>query len=251
MPSYHVIPERVIVCRRREDGTDEKQTFAPSGERGAPTALIVTAIALILATVVMVLLAGRQAWGAEPPREAMKYQRELIRSARAVWGMNAPIAVFGAQIHQESSWRPDARSAYAGGLAQFTPATADWIGSTYRTELGLSDPFNPSWAMRALVRYDRHLFDRIEAATPCDRWAFVLAAYNGGNGWISRDRALAMRNGADPDRWWGHVELYSPRAEWAFRENRRYPRRILLVLQPRYLRWGAGVACEQAIGVVE
>jgi membrane-bound lytic murein transglycosylase MltF len=191
----------------------------------------------------LVFASVASAFGQEPPREALRYRDDLIRNARVVWGLSAPIAVFGAQIHQESAWRPDARSKFAGGLAQFTPDTATWIGSAYKDELGNADPFNPSWAMRALVRYDRHLFDRIEAATPCDRWAFTLSGYNGGAGWVRRDQAMAERAGADPDRWWGNVELYSPRAAWAMRENRGYPRRILLTLQPIYLRWGAGVAC--------
>lgn len=200
---------------------------------------------MLRAILVAVLLMGiGPAAAAEPPREALQYQRDLIRSARFVWGLSAPIALFGAQIHQESGWRKEARSAYAGGLAQFTPDTAAWIGSLYKDELGVADPYSPSWAMRALVRYDRHLFDRIEAATPCDRWAFTLAAYNGGPGWISRDKAMARTAGADPDRWWGEVERFSPRAAWAFKENRGYPRRIILDLQPRYTRWGAGVACE-------
>lgn len=174
---------------------------------------------------------------------ARQYQRELIRAARHVWGLEAPIATFGAQIHQESAWRPAARSPYADGLAQFTPATADWISGVYAAELGPAQPFNPTWALRALVRYDRHLWQANHGATACDRWAFTLAAYNGGQGWINRDRRLAAANGADPERWWKNVELYSPRARWAFEENRGYPRRILLVLQPAYSGWGPGVAC--------
>lgn len=195
---------------------------------------------LWLAAAALIVFAPAQAQ--EIPREAARYQRQLMREAQAVWGLKAPVAVFGAQIHQESGWRADARSKFAGGLAQFTPDTADWIGGLYK-DLGKAEPFNPSWAMRAMVRYDRHLMDKFEAATPCDRWAFTLAAYNGGAGWVNRDRSMAVREGADPLRWWGHVENHSPRAEWAFKENRGYPRRILLDLQPRYLRWGEGVVC--------
>lgn len=205
-------------------------------------ALLVTVLAFLAGCTAPATAVVAAEPAAEPPKAAEVYRRDLIRNARAVWGLGAPVAVFGAQVHQESAWNPTARSKYADGLAQFTPATAEWIAGVYG-ELAGADPFNPAWALRALVRYDRFLYERVSGASECDRWAFTLAAYNGGLGWIDRDRRLAAEHGADPERWWGHVENYSPRAAWAFEENRGYPRRILLVLQPRYARWGPGVAC--------
>lgn len=184
------------------------------------------------------------------PRAALQYQRTLISSARFVWGLNAPVAAMAAQVHQESGWRADARSAFASGLTQFTPDTADWISQRYSQELGENQPLNPSWALRALARYDKFLYDRQQtAATECDRWAFTLSGYNGGEGWVNRDKRLAATRGADPSRWWGHVEKYSPRAVWAFNENRDYPRRIILQRQPPYRAWGPGVDCEFTNGV--
>jgi soluble lytic murein transglycosylase-like protein len=102
---------------------------------------------------------------AEIPREAQHYRRDLTRNAHLVWGLDAPVATFGAQIHQESGWNPDARSPYAFGLAQFTPDTAAWIGSI-DAELAHGDAGNPVWALRALVRYDRWLWDRAPPAAP-------------------------------------------------------------------------------------
>jgi soluble lytic murein transglycosylase-like protein len=166
-----------------------------------------------------------------------------VGAARATWGLNAPVATFAAQVHQESGWRPDARSRFAGGLAQFTPDTAEWISQAYAGELGANQPFNPAWALRALVRYDLHLWALIRAVSDCDRMAMALAAYNGGLGWVQRDQRLAVAAGADPMRWWGHVERHTARADWAREENRGYPRRILLQLQPRYKAWGLGVLC--------
>jgi len=198
----------------------------------------------ILLGVLMVLWGFCTPAPAAVPRAAEAYRRDLTREARAVWGLQAPVATFAAQVHQESAWRPEAQSRFASGLAQFTPATAAWISGAYRAELGTGDVFNPRWALRALVRYDKHLSDRIAgAASACDHWAFVLSAYNGGPGWVERDRALAASRGADPSRWWGHVERHSARAAWAFAENRGYPRRILLVLQDEYAAWGPGVNC--------
>ncbi|WP_163769991.1 transglycosylase SLT domain-containing protein, partial [Proteus mirabilis] len=76
---------------------------------------------------------------------------DVIRNARLEWGLSAPVADFAAQLHQESGWRPDAISpAGAQGLAQFMPATADWI-SQLIPMLSSREPFNPAWAIRALV----------------------------------------------------------------------------------------------------
>ena len=69
-----------------------------------------------------------QARAAQPPQAALQYRDDVIRNARLEWGLSAPVADFAAQLHQESGWRPDAVSpAGAQGLAQFMPATADWI----------------------------------------------------------------------------------------------------------------------------
>lgn len=178
------------------------------------------------------------------PRDAYKYQRDLIRNARVVWGLDAPVATFAAQIHQESLWRPDARSPFAAGLAQFTPSTATWIAGVYPESLGAAQPYSPAWALRALVTYDKHLWDRTSGADSCERFAFTLSAYNGGAGWVARDKRLTASSGSDPSRWFGHVEKFNAgRAGWAFKENRGYPSRILLKLQPLYEMWGIATDC--------
>ncbi|MCH8500168.1 MAG: transglycosylase SLT domain-containing protein [Marinobacter sp.] len=183
------------------------------------------------------------------PPAAQQHQRELTRLARQEFGMSAPVALFAAQIHQESSWRTHARSPYAEGLAQFTPDTATWISEIY-PDLGAAAPYSPGWAIRAMLRYNRHLLSRVKPwyardVPACDRWAFALSAYNGGPGWLPRDRRLAEAAGADPDRWWGHVEYHTARADWARRENRHYPHRILFELEPRYRTagWAGAAPC--------
>lgn len=191
------------------------------------------------------------ACAAEPPRAALEYRRDLTREARAVFGLSAPVPVFAAQIHQESAWRPRAESPYAQGLAQFVPSTAEWISEIYPS-LGPADVWNPQWAIRAMVRYDRHLLEHYgsDGVTACDQWAFTLSSYNGGAGWVQRDRrqcrTAARCPACDPTRWFGHVaDTPDPRrADWAVKENRGYPQRILLRHQPRYRHWGPTVACD-------
>jgi soluble lytic murein transglycosylase-like protein len=182
------------------------------------------------------------------PRASLEYKRDVIREARAVWGLDAPIALFAGQIEQESAWRPKVCSPFACGLAQFTPATADWISGAYPKELGDRDPFNPQWAIRALVTYNRRIFDTaVPSASECDRFGFTLSGYNGGPGWVTRDRRLCgSAAGCEPDRWFGHVEKHSRRAAWAMKENRDYPRRILYQRQFNYTKWGRTISCPEA-----
>jgi membrane-bound lytic murein transglycosylase MltF len=74
--------------------------------------------------------------------------------------------------------------------------------------------------------------------------AFALSAYNGGLGWVQRDRRTARAAGADPDRWWAAVERYNAgRNAASFAENRGYPKRILTRNEPLYIGagWGLGV----------
>ncbi len=198
------------------------------------------------ATVAWLLWCGgffSQARAAQPPQAALQYRDDVIRNARLEWGMSAPVADFAAQLHQESGWRPDAVSPVgAQGLAQFMPATADWI-SQLMPGLKSREPFNPAWAIRALVSYDRWLWERVSAANNCERMAMALSGYNGGLGWVQRDKRLASQKGLDSARWFGHVATVNAgRSAASWRENRHYPQRILRELAPRYLRWG-GSSC--------
>lgn len=184
-----------------------------------------------------------EARAAQPPQAALQYRSDVIRNARLEWGLSAPVADFAAQLHQESGWRPDAISPVgAEGLAQFMPATADWI-SQLMPGLNSREPFNPAWAIRALVSYDRWLWQRVSATNDCERMAMTLSGYNGGLGWVQRDKRLASQKGLDSARWFGHVATVNAgRSAANWRENRHYPQRILRELAPRYLTWG-GSSC--------
>lgn len=201
---------------------------------------------LILTATLAALLPVAMATAGDPPRRSLQYRADVIRYSRLVYGLAAPVSLFAAQIHQESAWDHLARSPYAGGLTQFTPATAEWIAERFPA-LAAADVYNPRWAIHAMLIYDQWLYGRFRAVGECDRWAKALAGYNGGPGWITRDEALAAEAGLDPARWWDNVELVSARAAWAFRENRHYPRAIIERHQPLYKQWGTSYVCAERV----
>ena len=174
------------------------------------------------------------------PRLCLQYKRRIIRESRNVWGLDGFPATFAAQIQQESACKPDAVSRVgAQGLAQFMPSTAEWFGNEIMKEEPA--PLDPDWAIRAMVQYNRFLWVRVNAADTCNRAAKMLSAYNGGLGWIKRDEKLATSKGLDKDLWFGNVEtVNSGRSAANFKENRGYPRRIMLKIEPSYVRAGYG-----------
>lgn len=215
--------------------------------------LVIVLVALLFFADMSLAAGSAHAGETAIPRAALQYRGQLIREARAVWGMEAPVAIFAAQIHTESNWRNDVTSfAGAQGLAQFMPSTAAWLPSV-APETGTPAPFSPAWSLRACVTYDKWLYDRLRpmraaSLAVCERMAFTLSGYNGGIGWVGKDRALAARTGRNPDRWFGNVEdVNAGRNKSAIRENRRYVT-LIFQRQSAYVAagWGPGVNCVEA-----
>ena len=200
---------------------------------------------LRLAVLVFVLLALAQlvlVAHAQVPAQAARDRAELVRAAHSQWGLDAPVAALAAQVHQESGWRPDAVSHVgARGMAQFMPATATWWCALNGLGAAACQPHNPTWALRALVGYDKYLFDR----TPVrygerDRMWVALRSYNGGLGHWQKEAAVS--GAAQPSR--SQVDAACGKARRAAvhcKENLGYPHHILVVLQPRYAAWGPGL----------
>ena len=203
----------------------------------------VAALALVaLSLVAMGLLALSVAFApasAQVPPEAHRYRLTLVREAQRAWGLDAPVAALAAQVHQESGWRPEAVSRVgARGLAQFMPATALWWCE--REGIARPDcvPHNPTWALRALVGYDLHLYQRAPPRmSPYDRLWLALRGYNGGEGhWQAEGRTTGL---AAPTR--QQIDAACGKARRSpvhCAENLGYPRRILITLQSRYAAWG-------------
>lgn len=199
--------------------------------------------ALLLAAALVAVVADAARAETSIPKRAEQYRAVLVRSARATWGLDAPVALFAAQIHTESRWKADDRSPVgAMGLAQFMPSTARWMPGIDPT-LAPPAPYNPGWSIRAMLRYDLWLYSRAAGTNDYQRMAFALSGYNGGEGWVNRDKKLAGRKGFDPGRWFGNVEkVNAGRSAANWRENRNYPRLILEEHQFAYERAGWGRA---------
>lgn len=185
------------------------------------------------------------------PEVSATYRIPVERASSEYFGLNAPTSRIAAQIHQESRWNPKAASKYAQGLAQFTPSTAAWLPNICDTLQGF-DRWDPMQSVRAMACYDAWLLKRVKPlgngelkanqigysnVNQCSAWAFTLRAYNGGEGWLLRERRMALAVNQDANDWI-RVEPFRARATWAHKENTGYPKRILLNIEPLYRKAG-------------
>lgn len=195
----------------------------------------------VLVTVVVALLALDAAHAADqPPIAATPYRAMLVRAAHSQWGLDAPVAALAAQVHQESAWRPAAVSRVgAQGLAQFMPSTASWWCELQGLDANACQPTNPTWALRAMVGYDKWLYDRTpQRYSSRDRMWVALRGYNGGLGHWQAEARLAA-GASSPSR--EAVDAACGRAKRHVShcaENLGYPARILDRLQLLYVSWG-------------
>lgn len=107
--------------------------------------------------------------------------------------------LLASMVYQESRFNPNAKSwAGAFGLMQLMPTTAKRFG------VGPGSP--PKMQMRAGIMLIRWLDERLDfIGDRNEREKFILAAYNVGLGHVLDARALAVKNGKDPNKWNGNV----------------------------------------------
>lgn len=108
--------------------------------------------------------------------------------------------LIAAQVNKESQFNPKAKSwAGAKGLLQVMPRTA--------REVGISNLKKPENGLRAGLKYMTWINGQLSDELPPDvRVWFTLAAYNAGLGHLKDARNLAVKQGLNPDRWFGNVE---------------------------------------------
>jgi soluble lytic murein transglycosylase-like protein len=130
---------------------------------------------------------------------------------------------FKAQGFAESGLKPDATSwVGARGVMQLMPSTYQEIAS-HRPEFGAID--QPDWNIAAGILHDRDLWQLWENIPEAERYHFMFASYNAGEGPIGR--ALAMAKQTEPEPAWSSIELIAPRVgRWRYGETLDYVRRI-------------------------
>lgn len=193
-------------------------------------------VALVTALAVFGICTGAQA-----ADRCDQYRALLTREAQAVHGILAPVPMFAGQLYQESTCRASVTAWDNGrGLGQFMDGTSAQVARSF-PELGPPDPYSPRWAIRAVVRYDGWLYERVKGDTECERWGAALKGYNAGLGYVQR----AQRSSSQPGVWFGQTEtINAGQSANNFDYSRRYPHLILFTHQPRYATWGTTVCLE-------
>ena len=194
---------------------------------------------MALVALALALLCG-EAFG-QVPAAAERYRYLITVSALEVFGRQAPIATVAGQLQQESGFRVRVVSGKgAGGIAQFTAATAASMGRLY-PQLRPVDRFNPIWSIRAQHYLLRDLLAAVRGFDACEAWAFALAGYNGGPRWV---RARVAMSSSPLFCLYATCDINPGILASNQVENQEYPRRILLRLEPLYMRaWGARGVC--------
>lgn len=185
------------------------------------------------------------------PANCERWKRDTIRIAQHEMGLNAPSSLIGSIILKESSCNENAHNARFGatGLGQFIPNTVTHVRQLSR-ELRNFNPRDGRQSIQAIIVYlewsKNTVASRRPVNTQCDRVAFGLSAYNGGAGWVNRDRTICNSvAGCDPGAWFSNTEQHSRRNRGAFRENRDYVSTIINQFTPLFINsgWGGPPIC--------
>ena len=112
----------------------------------------------------------------------------------------------------------------ARGLMQLMPSTFRGIQSQ-RPEFHSID--DPEWNIAAGVMHDRYLWKLWTPDVPEEnRWDFMFASYNAGQGTISRAMAIAKAKKLEHNNWPVIEELAPGVPRWRYRETLGYVRQI-------------------------
>jgi membrane-bound lytic murein transglycosylase F len=158
-------------------------------------------------------------------RATERYDPIFRKYTKRYFGIGTDWRLFKAQGMAESDLTPAATSRVgARGIMQLMPSTYGLIQSAL-PQFGAID--NPEWNIAAGILHDRDLWTLYKRDVPDEeRWRFMFAGYNAGEGTIMRARKTAAA--ARLDDWsWQSIELVAPKVErWRYLETLDYVRRI-------------------------
>lgn len=192
---------------------------------------------MVGAVLLLAALASRPACALDPLFVAAEH-RDLIDDLTTEYLPGIQPGVGAAWVHQESRWKVTAVSRKgARGPLQIMPETARDIRRACRMpELDL---VNMASSLKGGFCYARLVRRQIgKMSTPADLDEAMFRAYNGGAGYILRERAAARRDGKD-DAVAGNLRDYckSFRSQDSCAENLSYYQYILRWFKKYYRTW--------------
>ena len=158
-------------------------------------------------------------------REEARYDESFRKYSKRFFGVGFDWRYFKAQGMAESELKATARSwVGARGIMQLMPSTFQQI-QTARPEFKSID--DPEWNIAAGILHDRYLWRLWERDVPDDeRYRYMFASYNAGEGTISRALGTARAASLDATRWTS-IEQVAPNVRrWRYRETLGYVRKI-------------------------
>lgn len=159
-------------------------------------------------------------------RATERFDPIFRKYTKRYFGIGTDWRLFKAQGMAESDLTPTARSRVgARGIMQLMPSTYGLIKSAL-PQFGAID--NPEWNIAAGILHDRDLWTlwKRDVEDERERWAFVFAGYNAGEGTIKRARKSATAARLD-DKAWLSIEKVAPTVErWRYSETLEYVRKI-------------------------
>jgi soluble lytic murein transglycosylase-like protein len=150
-----------------------------------------------------------------------KYDSYFKKYAKRYFGIGFDWKLFKAQGMAESGLSPTARSwVGARGVMQLMPSTYHDI-SSHRPEMTSID--DPQWNIAAGIMHDRDMWTLWKDSVPDDdRWRFMFAGYNAGEGTIFRAQGVAKASKLD-HRTWPSIESVAPTVpRWRYKETLGY-----------------------------
>ena len=159
-------------------------------------------------------------------RATERFDPIFKKYTKRYFGVGTDWRWFKAQGMAESDLTPGARSRVgARGIMQLMPSTYGLI-RTALPSFGAID--NPEWNIAAGILHDRDLWTvwKPDVVDESERWHFVFAGYNAGEGTIKRARKAASAAKLDINTW-PNIERVAPGVErWRYAETLDYVKKI-------------------------
>jgi len=150
-----------------------------------------------------------------------RYDGWFKKYSKRYFGVGFDWKLFKAQGMAESGLSPTAKSwVGARGIMQLMPSTYHEI-SSHRPEMTAID--DPQWNIAAGIMHDRDMWTLWRDSVPeDDRWRFMFAGYNAGEGTIFRAQGVARASKLD-HRTWPNIESVAPTVpRWRYKETLGY-----------------------------